>query len=979
MASGWTVKGEETGTEDCRLRVLHVALAAAISIVSLAASPVRAVEAVNVRVDIAAIDLTEAVEQLKSEGGRIQVSTAPGSDGIVRRLEVPAREVGTNWAVVALANSSDEQIDRLIVVPHYQMVGSKILWPDLGLSRVVNITPSAGDRPDRQDSATADIFRITLDPGNVVTYIMELRTDKLPQIYLWEPDTYKDKVNSFTLYHGIVIGIAGLLALFLTILFVVKGSFMFPAAAALGWAVLVYIGVDFGFWGKVFDMSAGAERVWRASGEAILAATLLVFLFAYLNLNRWHVRYAHIAIAWLAFLGALVAVALVDPSIASGIARLSLLFVAIGGFGVIIYLAAQGFDRAVLLIPTWFLLVSWVVAAGLAVGGWVTNDIVAPALLGGLVLIVMLIGFTVMQHAFAGGVTQGIISDVERRALALTGAGDLIWDWDVSADKVFTSPETESILGLKRGTLDGPAAQWIDVVHPQDRDRLRAALDSVIEQGRGRVVQDFRLRTPDGYSLWFTMKARPVVGSDGEVIRLVGTLTDVSDAKIAEERLLNDAVHDNLTGLPNRQLFVDRLDAVLALAKSSLDLRPTVIVMDLDRFKQVNDSVGMAVGDSILLTFARRLGRLLKPQDTLARLSGDQFGLILVSEKDPNRIVAFAEASCKAIRAPIKFNEREIFLTASVGIALLEAQPDQGEELLKNAELAMYAAKRARGDRVEIFKPAMRARKSDRSTLESELRRALSREEITLLYRPIVRLENRTVAGFEALARWDHPKMGRMSPFEFIAVAEEIGLIADLGLFAIERTARQLGNWQRTARDRVPLFASVNVSSRQLFKNDVVDSLRAVLGRVGLARGTLRLQLTETAVMENPEQAAQILKRLRDLGVGLALDDFGTGHSSLVYLHRFPFDTIKINRSFVRANAKGTRPAVLRSIVGLAHDLGMDVVAEGAENESDAGELYHLGCEFAQGVAFGHPMSADQAQDLLRGRSGISNQVSVIS
>ena len=920
------------------------------------------------RVDIAAIDLTDAVETLKSEGGRIQVSTAPGSDGIVRRMEVPAREVGTNWAVIALANSSDEQIDRLIVVPHYQMVGSKILWPDLGLSRVVNITPSAGDRPDRQDSATADIFRITLDPGIVVTYIMELRSDKLPQVYLWEPDTYKDKVNSFTLYHGIVIGIAGLLALFLTILFVVKGSFMFPAAAALGWAVLVYIGVDFGFWGKVFDMSAGAERVWRASGEAILAATLLVFLFAYLNLNRWHVRYAHIAIAWLAFLGALVAVALVDPSIASGIARLSLLFVAIGGFGLIIYLAVQGFDRAVLLIPTWFLLVCWVIAAGLAVGGWVTNDIVAPALLGGLVLIVMLIGFTVMQHAFAGGVTQGIVTDVERRALALTGAGDLIWDWDVSADKVFASPEIESMLGLKRGTLDGPAAQWIDVVHPHDRDRFRAALDSVIEQGRGRVVQDFRLRTPDGQSLWFTMKARPVVGSDGEVVRLVGTLTDVSETKIAEERLLHDAVHDNLTGLPNRQLLVDRLDAVLTFAKSNPDLRPTVMVMDLDRFKQVNDSVGMAVGDSILLTLARRLGRLLKPQDTLARMSGDQFGLILISEKDQTRIVAFAEATCKAVRAPITFNEREIFLTVSLGIALSDPPPNQADELLKNAELAMYAAKRMRGDRFEVFKPAMRARKTDRLTLESELRRALDREEITLLYQPIVRLENRTVAGFEALARWDHPKMGRLSPSEFITIAEEIGLITDLGLFTIERTARQLGAWQRAVRSRVPLFASVNVSSRQLLKNDVVDNLRAVLARAGLARGTLKLELTESAVMENPEQAAQILKRLRDLGAGLALDDFGTGHSSLAYLQRFPFDTIKIDQSFVRANAKGTRPVILRSIVGLAHDLGMDVVAELSENDSDAVALHHLGCEFAQGFVFGHPMSAEQAQELFVGK-----------
>jgi diguanylate cyclase (GGDEF)-like protein/PAS domain S-box-containing protein len=947
------------------LRVLHVAVAAAVAIVSLLASPVRAVEAVNVRVDIAAIDLTDAVERLTTEGGRVQVSTAPGSDGIVRRMEVPAREAGTNWAVIALANSSDEQIDRLIVVPHYQMVGSKILWPDLGLSRVVNITPSSGDRPDRQDSATADIFRITLDPGTVITYIAELRTSKLPQVYLWEPDSYKDKVNSFTLYHGIVIGIAGLLALFLTILFVVKGSFMFPAAAALGWAVLVYIGVDFGFWGKVFDMSAGAERVWRASGEAILAATLLVFLFAYLNLSRWHVRYAHVMIVWLALMSALVAVALVDPSVASGIARLALLVAAIAGFSLVIYLATQGFDRAVLLIPTWFLLVAWVIAAGLAVAGWVTNDIVAPALLGGLVLIVMLIGFTVMQHAFAGGITQGIVSDVERRALALTGAGDLVWDWDVSADKVFTSPETETMLGLKRGALDGPAAQWVDVLHPLDRDRFRAALDSVIEQRRGRLVQDFRLRTPDGHSLWFTLKARPVVGSDGEVIRLVGTLTDVTDAKIAEERLLHDAVHDNLTGLPNRQLFIDRLEAVLAFAKVNPDIRPTVMVMDLDRFKQVNDSVGMAVGDSILLTLARRLGRLLKPQDTLARLSGDQFGLILMSERDPNRIIAFAETTCKAIRAPIAFNEREIFLTISLGIALPEAQPNRADELLKDAELAMFVAKRSRGDRFEVFKPAMRARKTDRLTLESELRRALDREEITLLYQPIVRLEDRMVAGFEALARWDHPKMGRLSPSEFISIAEEIGLITDLGLFALERTARQLGIWQRAVRSRVPLFASVNVSSRQLLKNDLIDDLRTVLARSGLIRGTLKLELTESVVMENPEQAAQILNKMRDLGAGLALDDFGTGHSSLVYLQRFPFDTIKIDQSFVRTNAKGTRPVILRSIVGLAHDLGMDVVAEGAESDSDAVELYHLGCEFAQGFAFGQPMTADQAHEML--------------
>jgi diguanylate cyclase (GGDEF)-like protein/PAS domain S-box-containing protein len=949
------------------------ALTAALIVFGLAASlfaaaPAHAVEAVNVRLDVSAIDLTAATELQKTATARTQVSTAPGPDGIVRRIEVRAREHDTNWAVFALTNNSDEQIDRLIVVPHYRMVGSGLIWPDLGLSRVVTVTPSSGDRPVRIEDNGADIFRVTLDPGTVITFVAELRTDKLPQIYLWEPDAYKDKVNSFTLYHGIVIGIAGLLALFLTILFVVKGSVMFPAAAALGWAVLVYIGIDFGFWGKVFDMSAGAERIWRASGEAILAATLLVFLFAYLNLSRWHVRYIHITIGWLLALVALIAVAVFDPAVASGIARMSLAGIAAFGLALVIYLSFHGYDRAVLLIPTWLLLMVWTIAAGLAVTGAVTNDIIGPALLGGLVLIVMLIGFTVMQHAFAGGITHGIVSDVERRALALTGAGDIIWDWDVSADKIFTSPEAEHALGLKRGSLEGPAAHWLDVLHPLDRDRFRASLDSAVELRRGRIMQDFRLRSADGHYLWYSLKARPVVGSDGEVVRLVGTLSDVTEIKNAEERLLFDAVHDNLTGLPNRQLFLDRMEAVFGFAHSDSTIRPTVIVIDIDRFKQVNDSVGISIGDSILLTVARRLARLLKPHDTLSRIAGDQFAAILVSEHEPTRIVAFAETLRRALRAPIAFNDREIFLTASIGLALAESQPQRAEEVLKDAELAMYNAKRTGGDRIEIFKPAMRSRKTDRLTMESELRRAIEREEIKILYQPIVRLEDRTIAGFEALARWDHPKLGRLSPIEFISIAEEIGLIVDLGLFVLDRTAKQLAAWQHASRAHDAIFASVNVSSRQLLRHDLIQDLRGVLARFALARGTLKLELTESLVMENPEHAAQMLTRIKELGAGLSLDDFGTGHSSLSYLQRFPFDTIKIDQSFVRTTARGTRPVILRSIVSMAHDLGMDVVAEGAETDSDAVELYQIGCEYAQGFAFGEPMTAEAAQRLLTER-----------
>jgi diguanylate cyclase (GGDEF)-like protein/PAS domain S-box-containing protein len=946
-----------------------IALAALACAAVLGVSGASAVEAVNVRVDAPAIDLTDAVELQRADNDRIQVSTAPGADGIVRRIEVRGREAGNDWAVFALANNGEEQIDRLIVAPHYRMVGSGLLWPDLGMSRIANITPSSGDPPERIENPTADVFRVTLDPGTVITFVAELRGSNLPQLYLWEPDAFKDKVNSLTLYHGIVIGIAGLLALFLTILFVVKGSVMFPAAAALSWAVLIYIGVDFGFWGKVFDMSSGAERIWRASGEAILVATLLVFLFAYLNLNRWHVRYAHITVGWLAFLGALVAVALYSPQVASSVARISLFFVAVLGFALVLYLSTHGFDRAVMLIPTWLLLVAWVFGAAATVLGLVTNDIVGPALLGGLVLIVMLIGFTVMQHAFAGGMAQGIVSDVERRALALTGAGDMIWDWDVAADRVFTSPETETMLGLKTGSLDGAAANWLEVLHPLDRDRFRATLDGIVEQRRGRISQDFRMRTADGHYLWFTLRARPVVGTDGEVIRLVGTLTDVTEFKTVEERLLHDAVHDNLTGLPNRELFLDRLEAVLGLAKADTAIKPTVMVIDLDRFKQVNDSVGMALADSILLTLSRRLGRLIKPHDTLARISGDQFGLLVLSERESARITALAETVRRTVRAPITFNDREIFLTGSVGLALGDSEPQNAEERLKDAELAMYHAKRNGGDRIDVFKPAMRARKTDRLTIAADLRRAIEREEISILYQPIVRLEDRVVAGFEALARWNHPKLGRMSPQEFIKTAEESGLIVELGLFILERTAKQLSTWQRTLRPREPLFASVNVSSRQLLRHDLMQDLRTVLARAPVSRGTLKLEITESVVMENPEHAAQMLHRIRELGAGLALDDFGTGYSSLAYLQRFPFDTIKIDKSFVQTTPKGTRPVILRSIIALAHDLGMDVVAEGAETDSDAVELSQLGCEYAQGFVFGEPMTAERARDLIQAQA----------
>ena len=932
-----------------------------------AALPAAAVEPIKISRDDVALDLSRAVEIYRNQGNTFQVSTAPGNDGIVRRIEVEAaaeRSSG-DWAVFALANNTDQQLDRLIVAPHFRLAGSGMIWPDLGSSRIAAITPSEGFALDEQENAGVDSFLVTLNPGTVVTFVAELSSDRLPQVYLWDPEAYKDSVNSYTLYRGIVIGIAGLLALFLTILFVVRGTALFPATAALAWAVLAYVSIDFGFLSRIIELTPLNEQIWRAGTEVSLAATFVLFLFTYLNLNRWHGHFSYGAIAWLVSLILLAAVAAFDPPVAAGIARISFALTAVVGILLIVYLGFRGYDRAVMLVPSWLMILAWLGGAWLTVNGMLNNDIVQPALGGGLVLIILLIGFTVMQHAFSGGALhQGLFSDMERQALAVTGSGDAVWDWDVMRDRVVTRPDVSRQLGLPAGSLHGPARNWIPALHADDRDRFRTTLDVILEHRRGRISQSFRLRGADGHYHWLQLKARPVIGADGQIIRCVGTLVDVTEQKKSEERLLHDAVHDNLTGFPSRELFVNRLEGMITLAKADENIRPTVFVIDIDRFKNVNDSLGISAGDTILLTIARRLHRLTKPQDTLSRFSGDQFAMMLLSETEPGRIAAVADAIKQAVRSPISFAKREIVLTASVGLVSWTGSQSGSDEMVKDAELAMYQAKRFGGDRIEPFRPSFRSVGTDRLQFESDLRRAIERGEIVLNYQPIVRLEDQSIAGFEALLRWEHPRRGTVPPGDFVPVAEGCGLIVPLGLFAMQRAAEDLAAWQRQVGD-VPLSVSVNLSSRQLVRRDLVGDVQSVLARSGIRPRCFRLELTESLVMANPEQATHVLSRLADLGIGLSLDDFGTGYSSLSYLTRFPFDTIKIDRSFID-DTSPKRDVLIRSMVNMAHDLGLSVVAEGVTDEADALQLRQMGCEYVQSFAFGPPLPAEATLRLLK-------------
>jgi diguanylate cyclase (GGDEF)-like protein len=441
----------------------------------------------------------------------------------------------------------------------------------------------------------------------------------------------------------------------------------------------------------------------------------------------------------------------------------------------------------------------------------------------------------------------------------------------------------------------------------------------------------------------------------------------VTALKRSQERLLHDAVHDSLTGLPNRELFMDRIGGAITRAQQGQGNRPTLIFIDVDGFKNVNKSFGLVIGDSMLLTIARRLARYISPQDTLARLGGDRFAILSISEIDPRHVAMLAERVRRALRTPIKISGKEIVLTASIGIVVHDGGPGTARDLLHEGEIAMLRAKSAGADRIEIFDPAMRGEDDSQRLLERDLRQAIERRQIAVLYQPITRLANNQLAGFEALLRWDHPSKGRLDAQDFIPVAEETGLIVELGRYVLTQALEQAALWHKLLpRDRDPLFVSVNISSRQLLRQDMVQEIRLLLARETVPRGTLKLEITESLVMENPEQAVEILTWLKTFGASLALDDFGAGYSSLSYLARIPCDTIKIGRSLVHdSRLNGSTLLILKSIVMLAHQLGKEVVAEGVETENSAAYLRSIACEYGQGFYYGEPMSAKDVSSLL--------------
>ena len=507
---------------------------------------------------------------------------------------------------------------------------------------------------------------------------------------------------------------------------------------------------------------------------------------------------------------------------------------------------------------------------------------------------------------------------------------------------------------------------FLSVTHPDD---LPTALSNIGQLLKGRVQasqMEKRYIHKSGHEVWVHWSVSLVRDQYSKSVHLIFQIQDITDRKLAEQQLHHDAFHDALTGLPNRALFMDHLKLAIARSRRNAQTKFAVLYLDLDRFKVINDSLGHSIGDQLLVGIADRLKKNLRPGDTVARLGGDEFTVLIEDIADETESIQVAERVQNELSVPFTLSGREVFTTVSMGIAPSATGYERAEDILRDADTAMYRAKSLGKARYEIFDKAMHARAINLLQMETDMRRALERGEFILHYQPIVSLDDFRLRGFEALVRWQHPERGFISPMDFIPVAEETGMIVPLGEWVMREACSQMHRWQKCFPLDHPLFVTVNLSSKQFTQATLISTFASILQETGVKPQSVKLEITESVVMENVDTATDMLRQLRSLGVQLAIDDFGTGYSSLSYLHRFPIDTLKIDRSFVtRMSENNENTEIVRTIVVLAQNLGMDVVAEGVETNEQLVILQKLGCENGQGYFFSKPVNSDGAEKII--------------
>ena len=561
-------------------------------------------------------------------------------------------------------------------------------------------------------------------------------------------------------------------------------------------------------------------------------------------------------------------------------------------------------------------------------------------------------------------VNQQLAASEARLNSILNSLKDVVWSAQLHPLKfLYFNPVMEYLYGVPASCFFENSQQWLDMIHPEDRDHVSDLLKG--HRPPEFIDCEYRIVRPDGETRWLQCQAQIRKHGD-QRLRVDGIIHDVTGRKQAESKLKYAAEHDSLTHLANRAYFIARLNKLLEQSRQRKQDKFAVLFIDLDRFKVINDSLGHLCGDQLLIQVSQILKRSVRPTDLIARLGGDEFTILLHNVCDIEEIVAVSDRIQSELTHPIALAEKSVTVTASIGIVQDKPKYKAAAELLRDADLAMYQAKSLGKACHQLFSEEMYEQAMAKINLESQLRTAIDQHEFCLYYQPILELASNRLRGFEALVRWQHPERGFISPGDFIPLAEETGLIIPLGDYIIEEACRQMSLWLAKSPQANELSLSVNLSERQIQSRGFIERLTTSVERANLQPHHIKLEITESLLMENSELTLMLFEQLQTLGFRLSLDDFGTGYSSLSYLHRFPINTLKIDRSFISLMAPGDSSfEIVRTITSLARTLNMDVVAEGVETEEQAEYLRSLSCEMVQGYLFSRPLNDEQATQYL--------------
>ncbi len=548
----------------------------------------------------------------------------------------------------------------------------------------------------------------------------------------------------------------------------------------------------------------------------------------------------------------------------------------------------------------------------------------------------------------------------ERYALAAHGSNDGLWDWDLRDDRIFFSYRWKTMLGYAEEEVGSSPEEWFARIHPDDLSEVKAKIAAHLDGQDQHYEGEYRILHKDGDYRWVLNRGLAVRDPSGRACRMAGSQTDITLRKAAMEQLVYNAFHDALTGLPNRALFMDRLQHVIDTQIRRDDLLLyAVLFLDMDRFKIVNDSLGHQIGDKLLVGMGRKLTECLRPGDTVARLGGDEFSILLENINKLEDVYDVSNRIHLALSTPFNIDDNEVYAAVSIGIALGPEHYQRAEQVLRDADIAMYQAKRRHDSSTEIFDTRMHASILDRIMLEADLHAALDHHELLLLYQPIMDLKTQRLNGFEALVRWNHPVRGLISPLYFIPVAEETGLITKIGEWIMQEACRELKRLQERYPSQPPLKMSINISGRQFAHENLADMVAEALRATAVPPECVALEVTESMLLENVEMAISTMNRIRAMGVHIHIDDFGTGYSSLSYLHRLPVNALKVDRSFVsKLSENGDNQEIVRSIISLARSLNLDVIAEGVELDHQLLQIKELDCHYGQGYLFSKPMES---------------------